>query len=72
MKFENLPMQTLATPRGQNALQLRPQRRIEPAIHDRIGEGGGHGHCVAEPQKQEECALLVFILGLKRKKHERY
>ncbi len=46
------PVQAVPAPDWQEALDLRPERRVEPPVHHRVGEGGGHGGRVAQAQDQ--------------------
>ena len=39
---------------GQQSFQLWPEAGVEPSVHDRVGEGGGQGYGVAQPQHEVE------------------
>ncbi len=55
-----LPFQTIASEGfRQQRFQLGPEAGVEPAVHDRIGEGRGERHRVA--QSKHEVERLVVL-----------
>ncbi len=37
-----------------------PEAGVEPAVHDRVGEGGGEGDGVAQPQHEVERFFILY------------
>lgn len=50
---------------GQEALQLGPEARVHPAVHDGIGEAGGHGRAVTKAEQQVESPLVKLKDGIR-------
>lgn len=55
------------TPDGEETLQLGPEAGVEPAVHDRVGEGRGHGQGVAEAE-QDVVGVAVLLKGRKKER----
>ncbi len=50
----------MPAPEGEEALDLGPEAGVEPPVHDRVGEGGGHGDGVAQAKDQVVQAVVVL------------